>query len=69
MKLGKIKVKEIIDNEVVLISLEPTRHLQLWNKWELYYLLTNSDEPIKFEVGDFPMSKKELRHYAKKLKK
>ena len=61
-------VKEV-DEDILLISLEPTKYYQLWNKWDLYEVLLNSDKPIGFEVEDFPMELTELKEYAKKLMK
>jgi|TARA_R110000823_G_scaffold51669_3_gene128618 hypothetical protein len=64
-----MKIK-IVDEDTVLIALEPTRHYQLWNKWELYGHLLNSDKPYKFEVEDMDtMELKELQELGKKLMK
>lgn len=56
-------------DEVVLLDLQPTKNLQLWNKWELYELLLESNKPIPFQIEDFPMEIEELKEYANKLVK
>jgi len=64
-----MKIK-IVDEDTVLIALEPTRHYQLWNKWELYEHLLKSDKPYKFQVEDMDsMELEELQKLGKKLMK
>lgn len=63
-----MKIHKLPDTDnVVLLELEPTKHLQLWNTWELYELLLESNKPILFEVEDFPIELDKLKEYANKL--
>ena len=62
-----MKIKKV-DEDTVLIALEPTKYYQLWNKWELYEHLLDSNKPYKFEVEDMDnMKLKELQELGKKL--
>ena len=40
-----MKIKKI-DEDTVLIALQPTQYYQLWNKWDLYEHLLQSDKPL-----------------------
>lgn len=62
-----MKVHEV-NEETVLLDLEPTKYYQLWNKWDLYEYLAKGTEKMTFEVEDFPMDKKELLELANQLK-
>ena len=68
-KRNNPSVIETSDENIVLLELAPTRHYQLWNKWELYEYLLNSDKPINFDIEDFPMKETELQTYIEKLKR
>ena len=64
-----MKIK-IVDEDTVLIALQPTQYYQLWNKWDLYEHLLQSDKPYKFEVEDMDsMELEELQELGKKLMK
>ena len=64
-----MKIK-IVDEDTVLIALEPTQYYQLWNKWDLYEHLLKSDKPYKFHVEDMDsMELEELQELGKKLMK
>lgn len=58
-----------LEEDIVMVEMSPTRHYQLWNKWDLYEILLNSDKGIKFEVEDFPIEKEELLKISNQLKK
>ena len=64
-----MKVTEIIENEVLLLDLEPTRYSLLVNKWDLYRnLLDGNLKRIHFEVEDFDnMTKQKMTELAKGL--
>ena len=62
-----MKIKKV-DEDTILIALEPTKYYQLWNKWDLYEHLLKSDKPYKFEVEDMDnMELEELQELGKKL--
>ncbi len=64
-----MKIK-IVDEDTVLIALQPTQYYQLWNKWDLYEHLLQSDKPYKFYVEDMDsMELEELQELGKKLMK
>ena len=64
-----MKIK-IVDEDTVLIALQPTQYYQLWNKWDLYEHLLQSDKPYKFQVEDMDsMELEELQKLGKKLMK
>lgn len=58
----------IVDEETVLLELEPTKYYHLWNIGDLYEHLYTGKKKMTFWVEDFPMDKKELLEYAKQLK-
>jgi uncharacterized protein YjdB len=62
-----MKVHEV-DNETILLELEPTKHYQLWNKWDLYEHLQTGTKKMGFEVEDFPIELEQLKEYANQLK-
>ena len=62
-----VKIHEV-DEETVLLELEPTQYYTLWNKWDLYEHLLEGEKKMTFWVEDFPMDKKELLEYANQLK-
>jgi hypothetical protein len=57
-----------VDEDSVILELQPTRYYQLWNIWDLYKHLQDGVDKMTFEVEDFPMDKKELLELAKQLK-
>ena len=62
-----MKIK-IVDEDTVLIALEPTQYYQLWNKWDLYEHLLQSDKPYKLYVEDMDNIKlEELKEMGAKL--
>ena len=62
-----MKIK-IVDEDTVLIALQPTQYYQLWNKWDLYEHLLQSDKPYKFHVEDMDsMELEELQELGKEL--
>lgn len=63
-----IKVHEI-DEQTVLLELQPTKYYHLWNIWDLYEHLYGGQSKMTFEVEDFPMDKEEMLKYAKMLHK
>lgn len=62
-----VKIHEV-DEETILLELEPTKYYQLWNKWDLIKHLQDGVNKMTFEVEDFPMDKKQLLEYANQLK-
>jgi hypothetical protein len=62
-----MKIHEL-DEDTLILELEPTKYYHLWNKWDLYEHLYTGTKKMTFEVEDFPMSKKELLEYAQQLK-
>jgi len=63
-----MKIHTGISEDIVLLELGPTRHYVMYNKWDLYELLLDSDKPhMKFEIEDFPMKLEELQELAKSL--
>ena len=62
-----MKIK-IVDEDTVLIALQPTQYYQLWNKWDLYEHLLQSDKPYKLYVEDMDNIKlEELKEMGAKL--
>ena len=62
-----MKIK-IVDEDTVLIALEPTRYYQVWNKWDLYEHLLDSDKAYGLLVEDMDnMELEELKEIGKKL--
>lgn len=57
-----------VDEETLLLELEPTRYYQLWNKWDLYEHLQTGTKKMGFEIEDFPIDFKTLKKYAEELK-
>lgn len=57
-----------VDEDTLLLELEPTRYYQLWNKWDLYEHLQTGTKKMGFEIEDFPLHIDELKEYAKQLK-
>ena len=62
-----VKIHEV-DEETVMLELEPTKYYQLWNIWDLYEHLYKGEKKMTFQVEDFPIDKKELLEYANQLK-
>jgi hypothetical protein len=62
-----VKIHEV-DEETVLLELEPTKYYQLWNIWDLYSHLAKGEKKMTFEVEDFPIHIDTLSEYAKELK-
>jgi hypothetical protein len=62
-----VKIHEV-DEETVLLELEPTKYYQLWNKWDLIKHLQDGVNKMTFEVEDFPIQKEELLKLANQLK-
>ena len=62
-----MKIHEV-DEDTLLLELEPTRYYQLWNKWELYEHLQSGTQKMTFEIEDFPIDKKQLLQYTQQLK-
>ena len=63
-----MKIHEV-DEETVMLDLEPTQYYTLWNKWDLYEYLLEGHKKMTFYVEDFPMEKEELLKLANQLKK
>ena len=62
-----MKIK-IVDEDTILIALEPTQYYQLWNKWDLYEHLLQSDKAYGLLVEDMDnMELEELKEIGKKL--
>ena len=57
-----------VDEETVLLELEPTKYYQLWNIWDLYEHLKSGTNKMTFEIEDFPIQKQELLKLANQLK-
>ena len=62
-----MKIHEV-DEETVMLDLEPTQYYTLWNKWDLYEYLLEGHKKMTFYVEDFPMDNKKLFEYGKELK-
>jgi len=58
-----------VDEETLILELEPTKYYQMWNSWELIKHLQDGVNKMTFEVEDFPIKKEELLKLAKELKK
>jgi hypothetical protein len=62
-----VKIHEV-DEDTILLELEPTKYYQLWNKWDLIKHLQDGVNKMTFEVEDFPIEKEELLKLANQLK-
>jgi len=62
-----MKIHEV-DEDTILLELEPTQYYHLWNKWDLYKHLQDGTNKMTLYTEDFPMDKKELLKYAQQLK-
>lgn len=57
-----------VDEETVLLELEPTQYYHLWNLSDLYEHLYKGEKKMTFWIEDFPIDKKELLKLANQLK-
>lgn len=62
-----MKIHEV-DEDTLLLELEPTQYYQLWNKWDLYKHLQDGVNKMTFYTEDFPIDKKQILQYAQQLK-
>lgn len=62
-----MKIHEV-DEDTLLLELEPTKYYQLWNKWDLYTHLHTGEKKMGFEIEDFPIHIDKLKEYANELK-
>jgi len=62
-----VKVHKI-DDETVLLELEPTQYYHLWNIGDLYDHLYKGEKKMTFYVEDFPIHIDKLKEYAEELK-
>jgi hypothetical protein len=62
-----MKVHEV-DEDTLILELEPTQYYHLWNKWDLYQYLMSGSEKMTFYTEDFPLKKEDLIKYTQQLK-
>jgi hypothetical protein len=62
-----VKVHKV-DDETIILELEPTKYYHLWNIGDLYEHLYTGTKKMTFEVEDFPIHIDKLKEYAEQLK-
>ncbi len=62
-----MKIHEL-DEDTLILELEPTKYYHLWNIGDLYDHLYKGEKKMTFWIEDFPIDKKELLEYANQLK-
>ena len=63
-----IKVLEQLEDDYYLVLLEDTKYYQIWNRWDLYETLLESNKCVTLQLEDFPMNKSDIIELVNKIK-